>query len=204
MPLTQAELVSIFRSQGRYAICRGGQFNRLKGANLDGLNLARQNLKAADFSGTSLVKADLSNSNLEGASLYCADLRDANLQGANLTRADMRGASFRDAVLSFSILDDADLRAGMMMYVAPNGDSLIISRGDLSQSPSGVEGSVDFSNCSMKGVNFGNAKLNNVIFDGALLSGAVSRSTTTRRIVSGCSAYGRKLERAWRVAGSAQ
>ena len=50
LPLSQAELNGIFSSQGLYTTCRGGQFTRLKGANLNGLNMANRNLKEADFS----------------------------------------------------------------------------------------------------------------------------------------------------------
>ena len=170
--LSQRELNGIFASQGRYAICRGGQFARLRGANLDGLNLANRNLNEADFSGTSFIRANMSGSNLTRASLYCADLRGCNLQNANLTSADMRGASFKGARLSFAILDHADLRAGMMMHVASSGDSSILNHGELCNGANGASGGVDFSNCSMKGVSFGNARLDGVIFDGALLVGA--------------------------------
>lgn len=170
--LSQQELNSIFASQGRYAICRGGQFTRLRSANLDGLNMADRNLKEADFSGTSLVNANMCGSNLTRASLFCADLRGCNLQNANLTGADMRGASFKGAKLSFAVLDSADLRAGMMMCVTASGDSSILDRGDLSKGTNGESGAVDFSNCSMKGTSFGNAKLDSANFEGALLVGA--------------------------------
>ncbi|MGB8364780.1 MAG: pentapeptide repeat-containing protein [Rhizomicrobium sp.] len=178
--LQQAEINGIFSSQGRYAICRGGQFTRLKGANLDGLNLANRNLKEVDFSATSLVKAILCGSNLARASLYCADLRGCDLRNANLTGADMRGASFKDANLSFAVLDGADLRAGMMMYVASDGNASIMDRGDLSKDATGPAGRVDFSNCSMKSAQFGNAKLDNAKFDGALLDGASFRGARLR------------------------
>ncbi len=170
--LTQAELNGIFASQGPHMTCRGGQFTRLRSANLDGLNLANRNLKEADFSGSSLVEANLFGSNLTRASLYCADLRRCNLQNANLVGADMRGASFKGANLSHAILDNADLRAGMMMRISTQGDASILDRGDLSSSENRVAGGVDFSNCSMKGTSFGSAKLDHVNFDGALLIGA--------------------------------
>jgi uncharacterized protein YjbI with pentapeptide repeats len=169
--LSQTELNGILASQGSHVTCLGGQLARLRSANLNGLNLANRNLQEVDFSGTTFVKANLYGSNLSRASLYCADLRGCNLQRANLSGADMRGASFKGANLSFAILDRADLRAGMMMYIGLNS-ATILDRGDLSKGMGGTPGGVDFSNCSMKGTSFGNARLDNVNFDGALMVGA--------------------------------
>lgn len=170
-PLTQAELNAIFRSRGPGMTCRGGQFARLTGGNLNGLTLANRDLKEADLSGTSMVGANLYGSNLLRATLYCADLRSSDFRNANLAGADMRGASFRGANLSFATLDYADLRAGRMMYLSSTGAS-IVDRGDLSTVKGNAEQGVDFSHCRMKQVSFGNAKLDNVKFDGAILAGA--------------------------------
>jgi uncharacterized protein YjbI with pentapeptide repeats len=169
--VSQAELNAVFASQGQFTSCRGGVFSRLKGATLDGLNLANRNLREVDFSGTSLVGANLYGSNLSRASLYCADLRNCNLQNANLEAADLRGASFRGAKLSYAVLDRADLGAAMMMYVGPESAS-IVDRGDLSNDSAGDGGSVDFSNCRMHYTSFGNTRLVNVKFDGAIMVAA--------------------------------
>lgn len=163
---SQAELDQIALLHERYATARGGTRAQLAHAELDGLSLAGRNLAEADFSGTSLVGADLAGANLERASFYCADLRDCDLRGAKLVRADLRGASFKGARLAHALLDNADLRAAMMMYVGAEGVSVV----DRERSKNAM--GVDFSNCSMKGVSFGNAKLDGADFSGALLTGA--------------------------------
>ncbi|HVU19910.1 MAG TPA: pentapeptide repeat-containing protein [Rhizomicrobium sp.] len=167
-PVTQHELNTVLLAHERYVSYRGGARAHLAHANLDGLILANRILTEADFSGASLVRANLYGSNLERASLYCADLRECNLQGAKLTRADLRGASFRGAKLAYATLDNADLRAAMMMYVGDDGISVLDRAGAKSDGPH----SVDFSNCSMKGVSFGSAKLDGADFTGAVLHGA--------------------------------
>ena len=164
---SQQELNAILLSHERYVTSRGGQRAQLAHALLDGLTLANRNLVEADFSGASLVAASLYGSNLERASFYCADLRKCDLQAAKLVRADLRGASFKGAKLSFAVLDHADLRAAMMMYVGDAGVSVVDRGGE-----KGAAAGVDFSNCSMKGVSFGNAKLDGANFEGALLQGA--------------------------------
>jgi uncharacterized protein YjbI with pentapeptide repeats len=169
-PRTQDELNAILSAHEKYAKFLGGARAQLAHAQLDGLTLANRNLPEADFSGASLVGANLYGSNLERASLYCADLRDCDLQSAKLARADLRGASFKGAKLSFAVLDRADLRAAMMMYVGPEGISVV------DRERQNSEGRVDFSNCSMKGVSFGNAKLDGADFTGALLQGANFRN----------------------------
>ena len=169
--LAQAELNLILTSHERYATSRGGNRARLKGANLNNLNLANRNLTGADFSGASLVRANLFGSNLTRASLYCADLRGCNLKNTKLIDADLRGASFKGAKLSYAMLDHADLRAAMMMYAGPDGMT-IVDRGDLFKNADGEATGVDFSNCSMKSVSFGHAKLDRANFNGALLTGA--------------------------------
>jgi uncharacterized protein YjbI with pentapeptide repeats len=165
---TQQELNALLLSHERYVSYRGGARAQLAHSDLDGLVMANRNLTEADFSGSSLVGASLYGSNLERASLYCADLRECDLQCAKLTRADLRGASFKGARLGFAVLDNADLRAAMMMYVSADGVQV------LDREKGGRTGAagVDFSNCSMKGVSFGNAKLDGADFTGAILHGA--------------------------------
>jgi uncharacterized protein YjbI with pentapeptide repeats len=166
---SQLELNAILLSHERYVTSRGGQRAQLAHALLDGLTLANRNLVEADFSGASLVGASLTGSNFERASFYCADLRDCDVQAAKLVRADLRGASFKGARLSFAVMDHADLRAAMMMYVGDAGVSVVDRERGAGK---GAATGVDFSNCSMKGVSFGNAKLDGANFEGALLQGA--------------------------------
>jgi uncharacterized protein YjbI with pentapeptide repeats len=179
---SQQELNAILHAHARYVAHQGGLRAQLAHTNLDGLNLANRNLEEADFTGASLVGASLYGSNLYRATLYCADLRDCDLRFTKLVRADMRGASFRGARLGFSVLDNADLRSGMMMYVGADGGS-VIGRNDTDANETGGSATgkphgVDFSNCSMKGVSFGNAKLDGADFTGALLHGASFKNAT--------------------------
>lgn len=168
---TQHELNAVLLSHERYVTYRGGARAQLAHSELDGLVLANRNLAEVDLSGASLVGANLYGSNLERASLYCADLRECDLQCSKLTRADLRGASFKGAKLAFAVLDHADLRAAMMMYVSADGD-LIFDRDKSERAAKTGGNGVDFSNCSMKGASFGNAKLDGADFTGAILSGA--------------------------------
>jgi uncharacterized protein YjbI with pentapeptide repeats len=170
-PLSQKDLNPILAAHERFAAYQGGKRAQLTRKGLDGLNLANRVLSEADFSGSSFVGATLYGSNLQRASLYCADLRGANLQAANLIRADMRGASFRGANLSYAIVDGGDLRAARMMIVGPGGMSMMDRRNG-QDSNANIPDGVDFTNCSMKHVSFGNAKLDNANFTGAIMDGA--------------------------------
>lgn len=169
---SQDQLNAILASHERYVASRGGARAQLAHTDLNGLLLNGRKLAEADFAGASLVGASLYGSNLERASFYCADLRDCDLRSAKLMRADLRGASFKGARLSFAVLDNADLRAAMMMYVGEEGVAVVGSE----RESTGENAGVDFSNCSMKGASFGNAKLDGANFAGALLTGANFRN----------------------------
>jgi uncharacterized protein YjbI with pentapeptide repeats len=164
--ITQAELNAVLISHERYAAGRGGVRAQLKCRNLNGLNLANRKLDEADFTGASLVGASLYGSSLVRASLYCADLRRCDLRNAKLMGADIRGASFRGANLSYAVLDNADLRAAMMMYVGSQGVTVVDGASEKTL------GGVDFGRCSMRSVSFGNAKLDGVNFSGSILVNA--------------------------------
>jgi uncharacterized protein YjbI with pentapeptide repeats len=170
--MTQAELNATMASHDKYLTARGGTRAQFNLRILDGLNLANRNLAEADFSGASLVNATLYGSNLTRANFYCADLRGGNLRCANLSRADLRGASFRGASLSNAVLDDADMRAAVMMFVRADGDRVTVLDRNKASTDDGAPVGVDFSNCSMKKVSLGNAKLNGANFSGAILHGA--------------------------------
>ena len=170
--LSQQDLNPILAAHERFVAYQGGQRAQLPQRGLDGLNFANRNLSEADLAGATLVGATLYGSNLQRVSLYCADLRGCNLQRANLTRADLRGASFKGANLCHAILDGADMRAARMMIVDAKGSRMLDRNAD--SGPAGavsVPNGVDFSNCSMKNVSFGNARLDNADFSGAVLEG---------------------------------
>lgn len=173
-PLSQQELNPILAAHERFAAYQGGKRAQLAQRRLDGLNLANRILSEADFAGASLVGATFYGSNLQRASLYCADLRGCNLQAANLARADMRGASFRGANLAHAILDGGDLRAARMMVIGEDGAS-IVNRGEAARNgasrSSNIPEGVDFSNCSLKYVSFGNAVLDSANFSGSIMEG---------------------------------
>lgn len=181
---TQPELNIVLQAHERYAAGQGGLRAQLAHAILDGLNLANRNLQEADLTGASLVGACLYGSNLHRASLYCADLRDCDLRMSKLVRADIRGASFRGARLAYSVLDHADLRSGVMMFVGAAGASLVDRNTSGAGAPNGNEAArphgVDFSNCSMREVSFGNAKLEGANFTGALLQGATFKNANMK------------------------
>jgi uncharacterized protein YjbI with pentapeptide repeats len=166
VPITQTELNAVLVSHERYVAGRGGTRAQLKCRKLDGLNLANRNLDEADLTGCSLVGANLYGSSLVRASLYCADLRKCDLRNAKLMSADIRGASFRGANLSYAVLDNADLRAAMMMYVGAQGVTVVDGASEKTL------GGVDFGRCSMRSVSFGNAKLDGVNFSGSILVNA--------------------------------
>lgn len=165
--LGEAELVRILSEHERFVARRGGTRAQLKCTDLSGQVLANRVLDEAEFTGASLVGANLFGSSLVRASLYCADLRNCNLRNTTLTKADLRGASFKGADLSNSVLDHADLRAAMMMCVGGGSVSFV----DRSDTPGGVFGGVDFSNCSLRNTSFNNAKLDGANFSGSLLVG---------------------------------
>ncbi|NTW57021.1 MAG: pentapeptide repeat-containing protein [Chlorobiaceae bacterium] len=93
----------------------------LKGAPLDGKNLAYADLNRASLSGAGFRKADLSQGDLRYADLRGCDLREANLQHADLGEADLRGANlwranigrarFEGALVSASTVLDTGKKA---------------------------------------------------------------------------------------------
>lgn len=173
---TQMELDAVVALHERFATQRGGRRAQLGKTDLTGLRLANRNLAEADFAGASLESASLFGAKLQRASLYCTDLRNADLRHADLTHADMRGVSLKGANLSFAKLDNADLRAAMMMFMSADGVA-IVDHGE-----TGGDGTVDFSNCSLKRASFGNAKLDGANFSGAMLQGASFRGAKLKNV----------------------
>jgi uncharacterized protein YjbI with pentapeptide repeats len=131
------------------------------------IDFSRRVLVEADFTGADMQRANLFMANFERASLFCADLRGADARGVNLFRADLRGCSLRDANLTGARLDDADMREAMLARVDPVRGFHVVGK------PAEAETrAVDFTNCSMKRVKLGQAKLKGANFSGAMLQGA--------------------------------
>jgi len=168
--IAPADLQRILCEHELYAHGRGGLRASLKGALLDGCDLAGRCLDEADLTGASLIGTNFAGASLKRTSLYCANLSAAILHNARLEQADIRGASFRGADLSHAVLDDADLRSATMMLVG-NGDVSVINHGRFENSFGGV----DFSNSSLRHTSFGKARLDGAIFHGALLVGTSFR-----------------------------
>ena len=166
--ISDADLARILKGHERFVSGRGGVRAQFKFADLAWKVLANRSLDEADFTGASLVGANLFGSSLVRASFYCADLRRCNLRSAKLTKADLRGASFKGADLSNSVLDNADLRAAVMIMV----NRQVMTVVDRADTPGGVFGGVDFSNCSLRNTSFTEAKLDGANFSGSLLMGA--------------------------------
>ena len=137
-----------------------------------GLDFSRRLLCDVEFRGANLQRARLTSANLQRASLYCADLRGADLREANLTRADIRGASLRQANLSGATLNDADLREGRLVLLDVPEGFRSVGKSGLGSKTEEISFSVDFTNCSMKGVKLANSKLKGANFSGALLHNA--------------------------------
>ena len=73
----------------------------LKGALLNGLNLAY-----VDFSGSQLTGADFTNSNLVGANFEGADLCDVSFRDCNLCGADFSQSNSVGVIVSGATLDE--------------------------------------------------------------------------------------------------
>jgi uncharacterized protein YjbI with pentapeptide repeats len=159
----------------------------------------RRRLPNADFTGADLAGSSFVGTDLTRAALYCATLSKCDLRGAQLTRADLRGATFAGANLADAILDDADMRKVVLCEVDTRkglrrfglGARLFGARLDRANLTDAVAHSVDFSNCSLRGVRLRNANLENANFTDANLSGAdlagarVPGATFTGAILTG-------------------
>ena len=138
-----------------------------------GIDFSRRTLVEADFTGADLQGANFVLANLERAALYCADMRGVDARGANMLRADLRGCSLRQADLTGARLDGADMREAVLVRAdLENGFKVAGRSGGASADGLGRSFAVDFSNCSMKLVKLGQAKLKGANFSGALLNGA--------------------------------
>lgn len=138
-----------------------------------GIDFSRRTLVEVDFTGADMQGACLVMADLERAALFCADLRRADAQGANFHRADLRGCSLRHANLTGARLDDADMREAVLARAdMDRGFQLAGRSAGVPAEGGGARFAVDFTNCSMKRVKLGMAKLKGANFSGAMLQGA--------------------------------
>lgn len=109
-----------------YEISRAGEdkFKCLRGANLEGKNLAQANLEGVDLAyaygtNTNLAGANLAGANLSRAVVPCAtfrgaDLREAKLKQADLAGANLQGVNLLGADLTETNLSGADLSGAVL------------------------------------------------------------------------------------------
>ena len=164
----------------------------------EGCDFSRRLLSEADFTGANLRNTRMILTNFERAQLFCADLSGADARQANFRTADIRGVSLHHAKLEGANFDAADLRSAVLAYAdADLGYRLAGRSGEVRPEDGGVLYSVDFGNCSMKGVKLANAKLKGANFSGALMQGAdLSGAVLTGATFDGVVLTGVKLDRA--------
>jgi uncharacterized protein YjbI with pentapeptide repeats len=75
-------------------------FSNLRGCNLSGVNLQKANLRFSDLRGVNLVGADLTGAKLRGLNLQGANLQNVNFKNTQLTMLNLRGADLQGADLS--------------------------------------------------------------------------------------------------------
>jgi len=159
---------------------RGGARAVPRGIVARDMRCDRRRLPKADFTGADLTGTTFVGADLSRTALYCATLSNCDLRGAQLVRADLRGATFAGANLTDAVLDDADMRKVVLCNVEPRkglgrfslAARLFGARLDRADMADAVAHSVDFSNCSLRGVRLRNANLENANFTDANLTGA--------------------------------
>ena len=87
----------------------------LNGADLAGINLSHADLHRANLTGANLSEAYLRSADLRGATLTGANLRAAKLYGAYLQGADLRGADLTGAKVQNVSWQGADLREAQIL-----------------------------------------------------------------------------------------
>jgi uncharacterized protein YjbI with pentapeptide repeats len=174
---TQAQIEAFIAAHERF--CRrepNGKRAVMRFLQAQGKDLSHRLLADCDFTGGNFSGARLVGADFERGGLYCADLRNVDARCANFHRADLRGCSLRDADLTGARLDDADMREAMLAKedleqgFQLGGWSAIAKHKNVKSG--GKAFAVDFTNCSMKRVQLGQAKLKGADFSGALLHGA--------------------------------
>jgi uncharacterized protein YjbI with pentapeptide repeats len=155
------------RALTRFIVARGVQAHKRQMQDID--------FTGADLTGSSFIASDMSR-----AALYCADLSKADLRATKLIRADLRGARFNGARMAGAVLDGADMRAAILCAVDDlrglrrmgAGASLAGASLNGVDMDEAIAYQVDFTNCSMRGINLRNCNLKGANFAGANLDGA--------------------------------
>lgn len=129
-------------------------------SDLNGIDLAEEQLTDLYLPGRALVAAQLCDTNLRGSKLPFSDLRYAQLVGADLRDTDLRGstlvgADLTGAKLQGALLDDADLSEAILDGADMSGASMIDARAQRTR----------FGSADLTG-----ARIENVYLEGADLS----------------------------------
>jgi hypothetical protein len=138
----------------------GEEVPDLERANLEGANLSEANFRAANFRGAILVRTNLFSADLVGASLEGANFRGANLGGTNLREANLLGAILQGANLQGTLLMGANLSGAFL-------DNADLRGADLHKA--------DFTLARLM-----RCKLNDAVFDGAVVDDCLVRETIGR------------------------
>jgi uncharacterized protein YjbI with pentapeptide repeats len=141
---------------------------------LNGIDLADEQLPNLYLPGRALVAAQLCGTNLSGSQLPFADLRYAQLRNADLRHADLRGATLVGADLSGAdlrgtLLDDADLSDANLDQADLSDASLVDARAQRTR--------------------FGTAELTGATFDNVYLEGADLSAVRGRLELAGGTQY---------------
>ena len=127
------------------------------------VSLSGVRLRGADLNHLDLSEANLSGANLQEADLSWADLSEANLSGATLKRADLSHLDLTKADLSGAHLHKADL-SGARLREADMGDGTYLFDADLSEA--------DLNDANLAGAYLSGAYLNDADLSGVNLSEA--------------------------------
>jgi len=112
------------RSIAEWQTKHPGEFLRLSGAELGGVDLSEANLEGALLSHAHLGEACLSRANLAGASLLDVWASDSFLTEANLKGSDLHGARFGEAWLDQANLEGANLHRAFLYRANLTGANL--------------------------------------------------------------------------------
>jgi hypothetical protein len=152
---------------------KGSAGGELRGANLVGVDFARDDLRGADLRRANLYRARMAGARLTGASLWAADLVEADLRGARLEGADMLSAGLVGADLSHAVLQKADLKEANLTRARLVGAVLQ----EANRTDANCSGA-DLRGASLKGANLRGADFTGTRLAGASLAGAFYSSAT--------------------------
>jgi uncharacterized protein YjbI with pentapeptide repeats len=105
----------------------------LRGANLQGADLAQFNLRAARFQATQMQGANLKGAQMQGADLWGAQMQGVNLweaqmQGADLWATQMQGANLREAQMQGADLTVAQMQGANLWATQMQGVNLTVAQ----------------------------------------------------------------------------